>query len=234
MTVGMGIAIYERTRARLDETRERLRARELEVERARRLATDARLASLESRLHPHFLFNSIAAIAGHVREEPERAERLLVEFADLLRASLDSTGQHTVPLRDEITAVQAYLEIEQARLGERLRSKLDVPDELGAWPVPPFALHTLVQNSVKHVAAARPRGAEIRIAARREGERVELSVWDDGPGIDLAAVPPGHGLDSLRARLAALFGSRATLVAGRREGGGQVTMTLPDRASQSP
>jgi len=109
-----------------------------------------------------------------------------------------------------------------------------VPDELDAWPVPPFALHTLVQNSVKHVAAARPAGAEIRIAARREGERVELSVWDDGPGIDLAAVPPGHGLDSLRARLAALFGSRATLVAGQREGGGQVTMTLPDRASQSP
>ena len=232
--IGMAISIYERTRGRLDEARERLRAQELEAERAQRLAADARLASLESRLHPHFLFNAIAAISGEIREAPERAERLLGEFADLLRASLDSSGRHTVPLRDEVTVVQAYLEIEKARLGERLRVKVDVPDELDDWPVPPFGLHTLVQNSVKHVAAARPAGAEIRVAARREGERVGLSVWDDGPGIDLAAVPPGHGLDSLRARLAVLFGSRATLVAGRREGGGQVTMTLPDRASQSP
>src|SRR5438552_15437131 len=108
MTVGMGIVIYERTRARLDETRERLRARELEIERAHRLASDARLASLESRLHPHFLFNALAAIAGQVRESPERAERLLIEFADLLRASLDSTKRHTVPLGDEITVVQSY------------------------------------------------------------------------------------------------------------------------------
>src|SRR5437879_4000998 len=125
MTVGMGIAIYERTRARLDETRERLRARELEVERAQRLATDARLASLESRLHPHFLFNALAAIAGQVSEAPERAERLLVELADLLRASLDATKRHTVPLGDELTVVQSYLEIEHARLGERLRAKLE-------------------------------------------------------------------------------------------------------------
>jgi len=227
LSIGMGIAIYERARARLDDARERLRVRELEAERARRLATDARLASLESRLHPHFLFNSIAAIAGHVREEPERAERLLVEFADLLRASLDSTGQHTVPLRDEITAVQAYLEIEQARLGERLRSKLDVPDELGAWPVPPFALHTLVQNSVKHVAAARPRGGEIRIEARRVGDRLAVSVWDDGPGFDLAIVPPGHGLETLRARLGVLFGADAALETARDHGGARVTMSLP-------
>jgi len=234
LSIGIGISIYERTRARLDEARERLRAQELEAERAQRLAADARLASLESRLHPHFLFNAIAAISGEIREAPERAERLLGEFADLLRASLDSSGRHVGPLRDEITVVQAYLEIEKARLGERLRVKLDLPDELDAWPVPPFALHTLVQNSVKHVAAARPAGAEIRVAARRAGDRLEICVWDDGPGINLATVPSGHGLDSLRARLAVLFGSRARLDAGRREGGGQVTMTLPDRASQSP
>ncbi|PYM91811.1 MAG: hypothetical protein DME04_17850 [Candidatus Rokuibacteriota bacterium] len=235
LTIGMAISIHERTRARLDEARERLRARELEAERAQRLAADARLASLESRLHPHFLFNAIAAISGEIREAPERAERLLGEFADLLRASLDSTGRHTVPLRDEIAVVQAYLEIEKARLGERLRVKLDVPDELDAWPVPPFALHTLVQNSVKHVAAARPGGAEIRVWARQRGEGLELSVWDDGPGIDLAAAPPGHGLDTLRARLAVLFGPQATLAGRHQDGGGQVTMALPprDRVSSS-
>lgn len=231
MTVGMGIAVYESTRARLDETREQLRARELEIERAHRLAADARLASLESRLHPHFLFNALAAIAGQVREAPERAERLLIEFADLLRASLDATKRHTVPLGDEITVVQSYLEIEHARLGERLRAKLDVPDDLRAWAVPPLAVHTLVQNSVKHVAAMRPGGAEIRVEARRAGERLALSVWDDGPGFDLDEAPAGHGLETLRARLGVLFGPDAALEAVRDEGGARVTMSLPARVA---
>jgi len=227
MTVGMGIAVYESMRARLDEAREGLRVRELEVERAQRLATDARLASLESRLHPHFLFNALAAIAGQVREAPERAERLLVEFADLLRASLDATKRHTVPLGDEIAVVQSYLEIEHARLGERLRTKIDVPDELKTWPVPPLALHTLVQNSVKHVAAARPGSAEIRVEARRTGDRLAVRVWDDGSGFDLSEAPTGHGLETLRSRLAVLFGPAATLDATCDTEGARVTMSLP-------
>ena len=233
LSVGLALALYQRTRARLDRARETLRARELEIERARRLAADARLASLESRLHPHFLFNAIAAIAGQVREAPERAERLLVEFADLLRASLDSTGRHTVPLDEEVAIVRAYLEIEQARLGERLRVKLDVPEELGAWPVPPFALHTLVQNSVKHVAESRAEGAEVRVEARQVGERLALSVSDDGPGfdLDLATAPGGHGLETLGARLAALFGGAAALEVAREAGGGRVTFRLPPRTA---
>lgn len=231
LSIGVLITLYETTRARLDEAHESLRIRELEIERAQRLATDARLASLESRLHPHFLFNAIAAIAGQVRESPERAERLLVEFADLLRASLDSTNHPTVPLADEVAIVRAYLEIEQARLGERLHYKVNVPEELGGWPVPPLALHTLAQNSVKHVAAARMAGAEIRIEARRVGDRLALDVTDDGPGFDLRAAPPGHGLDTLRARLAVLFGADATLEAMRTDGGACVRMSLPSRVA---
>jgi sensor histidine kinase YesM len=229
LSAGLVIALYESTRNRLAEAGERLRARELDMERARRLTADARLASLESRLHPHFLFNAIAAIAGQVREAPEHAERLLVEFAGLLRASLDTTRRHTVPLEEELTILRAYLEIEQARLGERLAWKLEVPGELLEWPVPPFTLHTLVQNSVKHVAAARPKGAEIRVQAWRAGERLALSVWDDGPGLDLAAAPAGHGLETLRARLTVLYGGEAALEAAREAGGGSVTVVLPAR-----
>jgi sensor histidine kinase YesM len=231
MTVGMGIAVYESLRARLDEAREGLRARELELERAQRLASDARLASLESRLHPHFLFNALAAIAGQVREAPERAERLLGEFADLLRASLDATKRHTVPLGDEVTVVQSYLEIEHARLGERLRTKIDVPDELKAWPVPPLALHTLVQNSVKHVAAVRSGGAEVRVEARRTGGQLVVRVWDDGPGFELSDAPIGHGLETLRSRLTVLFGPGASLDATCDAEGARVTMSLPARVA---
>jgi two-component system, LytTR family, sensor histidine kinase AlgZ len=230
LSVGLVITLYETTRSRLAATRESLKTRELEMERAQRMTADARLASLESRLHPHFLFNAIAAIAAEVREAPDRAERLLIEFADLLRASLDSTQRHTVPLGDELAIVRSYLEIEQARLGERLRVKLDVPEELLYWPVPPFALHTLVQNSVKYVAAARPGGAEVRIEARPAGERMALSVWDDGPGFDLTAAAPGHGLETLRTRLGVLFGADAALTAAGEDGGASVTMTVPAHA----
>src|SRR5438552_6505770 len=177
LSIGMAISIYERTRARLDEARERLRAQELEAERAQRLAADARLASLESRLHPHFLFNAITAISGEIPEAPERAERLLGEFADLLRASLDSSGRHTVPLRDEVTVVQAYMEIEKARLGQRLRVKVDVPDELDAWPVPPFALHTLMQNNIKHITATRPTNTKIQITTQQTNNHLKIYIW---------------------------------------------------------
>ena len=228
LAVGGLMTLYETTRTRLDDARERLRLRELEAERAHRLATDARLASLESRLHPHFLFNAIAAIAAEVRESPERAERLLLEFAELLRASLDAANHPTVRLADELAIVRAYLAIEHARLGDRLRYEVDVPEECAGWPVPPLALHTLVQNSVKHVAAARVDGADIRIAAERRGDRLAVAVIDDGPGFDLRGAPLGHGLDTLRARLAVVFAGEGTL---ETEGDGCVTLVLPSRAA---
>jgi hypothetical protein len=230
LTLGIGglMTLYETTRSRLDDARERLRLRELETERAHRLATDARLASLESRLHPHFLFNAIAAIAAEVRESPERAERLLLEFAELLRASLDAANHPTVPLADELAIVRAYLAIEHARLGDRLRYEVDVAEEWAGWPVPPLALHTLVQNSVKHVAAARVDGADIRISAERRGDRLAVAVTDDGPGFDLRSAPPGHGLDTLRARLGVVFAGEAALDA---DGDGGVTLVLPSRSA---
>ena len=224
MTVGMGVAVYESMRHRLDAARESLRARELEIERAHRLASDARLASLESRLHPHFLFNALAAIAGQVRESPERAERLLIEFADLLRASLDATKRHTVPLGDEITVVQSYLEIEHARLGERLRAKLDVPEDLKAWPVPPLGRFTPSYRTASSTWPPRAggrrdprRGAPRRRSsgAQRVGRRLRSSRS--------ARRRPGTGSRRSVRVSACLFGPAASLEAARADGGARVT-----------
>jgi len=225
--VGASMFLYETTRVRLDAATLDLRAKELERARAEKLLVEARLASLESRLHPHFLFNTLTAIIALVSEDPARAERLLAQLAALLRASLNTSLRHTVPLGAELALVRSYLEIEQARLDARLRSTIDIPAELEAWQVPPFSVHTLVENSVTHVAAARREGAEIRLAGRRVGGRLVLSVFDDGPGVELARVPPGHGLDTLRARLAALYGEGARLEAGRGAVGARVVMWLP-------
>ncbi|MFQ6020322.1 MAG: sensor histidine kinase, partial [Dehalococcoidia bacterium] len=230
VTLGIGASmyLYERTRASLDATTLELRAKELERERLEKLAIEARLAALESRLHPHFLFNTLNAIHALIPEEPERADALLLRLAQLLRQSLATAERHTIPLGEELRIVSAYLEIEAARLGERLRYSIQIPEEaLREVPVPPLALHTLVENSVKHVAAERRDGAELRVEGSLRDDRLVLGVWDDGPGFSLEEIPAGHGLDNLKRRLAALYGASASLEVRRGEAGTRVALSLP-------
>jgi two-component system, LytTR family, sensor histidine kinase AlgZ len=226
MTLGVGMTLYEVQRARLATVTAELRARELDHERARKMALEARLASLESRLHPHFLFNTLNAISALIQDDPDHAERMVERLAALLRFSLDATERGLVPLADELKIVTDYLEIERTRLGERLAFVIDVPAEVARCEVPPLAVQTLVENSVKHAIAPRPGGGRIRVAAAAAGDTVRLSVWDDGPGFTAAAIQPGHGLDNLRSRLAARYGEAATLAVARADGGTLVTVTL--------
>jgi len=226
---GGGMTVYEVTRARLEATTAELRAKEIERERAEKLAAEARLASLESRLHPHFLFNTLNAISALIPDDPARAEQLVEQLAALLRFSLDAGERHTVTLGAELAIVRAYLGIEQARLGDRLRCAIDVAAGLDAFQVPPLALHTVVQNSVKHVAAARSEPTEIRVCADARDGQLRLAVWDAGASFSLDSVPAGHGLDTLRARLDVLYGGQGRLDVERVDGGKLVSISLPLR-----
>lgn len=190
---------------------DRLRRSEGEQQRALALAAEARLASLESRVRPHFLFNALNSAIALIPEDPRRAEDLLERLCALLRSSLDADAG-LVPLAEELRVVADYLEIERVRFGERLRYELDVPEELGAARVPAFAVQTLVENSVKYAVSPRQRGAHIRVHARRDGDGLAIEISDDGPGFSGPIWRPGHGLDGLRARLLALYGERARLV----------------------
>ena len=227
MTLGVGMSLYEAQRSRLDTVTLELRTRELEAERDRKLALQARLASLESRLQPHFLFNTLNAISSLIQDDPDHAERMVERLAALLRFSLDASERGLVPLADELKIVGDYLEIERARLGSRLTFTLDVDPEAAGREVPPLTIQTLVENSVKHAIAPRPAGGRIRVAASLAGERLVLSVWDDGPGFTAAAMRPGHGLESLQTRLAARFGAAAELTIAGHDGGTLVTVTVP-------
>jgi signal transduction histidine kinase len=227
MTLGVGMTLYEAQRVRLAAVTAELRARALEHERARKMALEARLASLESRLQPHFLFNTLNAISALIQEDPDHAERMVERLAALLRFSLDATGRGLVPLADELKIVTDYLEIERTRLGARLAYTVDAPPDVARSEVPPLAVQTLVENSVKHAVAPRPGGGRIRVAAERAGDTLRLTVWDDGPGFAAGATAAGHGLDNLRARLAARYGGAATLSVERREGGTLITIALP-------
>jgi two-component system, LytTR family, sensor histidine kinase AlgZ len=232
LTICTGFTLFESQRRRLAAVMLELRTRELERERDRKLALQAQLASLESRLQPHFLFNTLNAISALIQEDPDQAERTVERLAALLRFSLDAAERGLVPLAHELKIVTDYLEIEHTRLAERLAWSVDVPAEVAERDVPPLAVQTLVENSVKHAIAPRPTGGRVRVEGRLDGDRLLLTVWDDGPGFTDDAPPPGHGLDSLRRRLAARFGDAAALTVGRRDGGTVVTLSLPARTAR--
>lgn len=229
IVIGASVTVFEGLSCRLQEVRLELRTRQLEEERARKLASEARLSSLESRIHPHFLFNTLNSISALIREEPARAERTVERLAALLRYSLDTGRRPLVPLGQELRVVRDYLEIEQTRFGDRLRFVIDAPAELGDLDVPPMAVQTLVENSIKHAVAASRQGGEIRVSARIESGSLLLEVIDDGPGFDLRAIKEGHGLENLQERLAALFDGAGRLGFAHREGRMVVSVEVPQK-----
>ncbi len=221
------VTTYERYKAQLRVTEMQLKAKELERERALKLATEARLSSLESRIHPHFLFNTINSVSSLIHDEPLRAERMLNQMADLLRFSLDSGQRGLVALERELRVIEDYLEIEKARFGDRLQYEIQVPEALLDAAVPPLSLQTLVENSVKYAVSSRRRGAGIKVSAITEDGRLSLKVSDDGPGFPNAELPAGHGLNNLQERLVALFGPEGNLSVAGSESGAAATIEIP-------
>jgi LytS/YehU family sensor histidine kinase len=217
LTFGLSITSFETMRHKLQSATLELRTRQMDQERANKLLIEARLSSLESRLHPHFLFNTLNSIASLIPSDPRRAEDTVSKLASLLRFSLNANHSSVVPLAQELKIVRDYLEIESTRFGPRLRYQITVPESLSNLKVPPLALQTLVENSVKHVVAQRSEGATIQINGTTLQNRIQLEVIDDGPGFSLAEVSPEHGLGNLSARLQLLYEDRGHLEVSRAD-----------------
>ena len=167
---------------------------------------------------------------AHLKQRArERAERTVERLAALLRYSLDSNAQRVVTLRQELRIVSDYLEIEKTRFGDRLRYTLSVPAGLEDLEVPPMALQTLVENSVKHAVAASRKGGDILVSARLEDGQLTVEVYDNGPGFDASSLPPGHGLDNLQERLAVLYQEEGRLSVTRDGGRTRVAISLPQK-----
>ncbi len=227
LIAGVGAFLYHTMRYQIETTTLELRTRQLAEERARKLAAEARLSSLESRIHPHFLFNTLNSIASLTQEDPRKAEDTVGRLAALLRFSLDANQRSTVPLEQEIKVVRDYLEIEKTRLGERLRHSIEIPGELLSVHVPPLAIESLVENSVKYAVASRREGGEVRVRAQAANGVLTVEVADSGPGFSLEAAQAGHGIDNLMARLDVLYQGRARLDVARAGEFASVRLTLP-------
>jgi sensor histidine kinase YesM len=215
LVVGLGITSFETMRYKLQKVTLDARTREMERERAYKLLAEARLSSLESRIHPHFLFNTLNSIAALIPSDPQRAEDTVGKLASLLRFSLNANHAGLVPLSQELKIVHDYLEIERTRFGDRIRFEIAIPPSLDDVRVPPLAIQSLVENVVKHVVSRQPQGAAIHITGSRDSKGVQLAVIDDGPGFSLDAITPDHGLGNLIARMELLYGPAGQLEVAR-------------------
>jgi two-component system, LytTR family, sensor kinase len=210
-----------------------LEARQREAQQARLAAqlAEARLAALRMQLHPHFLFNSLNAIAVLVRDQKTRdASRMLELLGGLLRQVLQGEKRQEITLEEELRFVEQYLAIEQVRFSDRLQVQWSIDPEMRAALVPEFILQPLVENAVRHGVAKRSEAGTIEVAARRSEGDLVLSVRDDGPGYSPEDAEAGVGLANTRERLETLFGDAGRLELLRAESGGTLaTVRLPLR-----
>jgi len=224
---GLGACSYASVRERLRRSEAQLHEQALAAARTEQLVAEARLRSLEARLHPHFLFNTLNSISALIMIDPPRADRIVGRLSTLLRASLDTTERSLIPLGDELAMVEDYVDIERARFGHRLRCRVEAPAELRDAQVPPLSVQSLVENAVKHGIAPQRSGGDVIVSASAVNGRLTIEVSDTGGGFDLAAIRAGHGLDSLVRRLDALFSADARVDVSRRANRCVVQMVLP-------
>ncbi|MFE2286617.1 histidine kinase [Streptomyces sp. NPDC059443] len=209
-----------------------------ELDRSRTRLMEAEIKALRAQISPHFIFNSLAAIASFVRTDPERARDLLLEFADFTRYSFRRHGDFTT-LAEELRSIEQYLALAGARFGERLKLTLQVAPEVLPVALPFLCLQPLVENAVKHGLEDSTEECRITIAARDAGAEALITIEDNGVGMDPALLrrilagehsgsSSGIGLPNVDDRLRQVYGDDHGLVIETGVGAGmKITVRIP-------
>jgi len=218
---------------------QKFREREVRAAELEKLLAESRLQALQMQLNPHFLFNTLNAIASLMHRDVEAADRMLVRLSELLRMALESVQTQEVPLREELRFLSRYLEIERIRFGGRLEIEMNMPPDTLDLLVPNLVLQPLVENALRHGLQTRAGPGRLALAARRENGTLLLTVQDNGCGLPKdRPLREGIGLSNTRARLSQLYGAQHSLRLEPAPGGGVVVeLRLPVRhtpASQTP
>jgi two-component system LytT family sensor kinase len=207
---------------------------ELKLEEQKRLLLEARLDALQRQINPHFLFNTLNSIASLVRMKPELAREMIVKLANILRALLKDHDTY-VPLSEELSFTDDYLDIEVVRFGaDKLRVEKEIDPRTLSVLVPSILLQPLIENSIKHGLEPRLNGGTVTLRSRLEGDRVLIEVADDGVGIGnrpasaLRRTGAGIGMKNVQERLDVLYGSKARFSIVSNPGRGTlVSIELP-------
>ncbi|MFJ5697729.1 sensor histidine kinase [Arthrobacter sp. NPDC093139] len=207
-----------------------------ELDASRTLLMEAEVRALRAQISPHFIYNSLNAIASFINTDPARARELVVEFADFTRYSFRRHGDFTT-LAEELRCIDRYLLLERARFGERVQVSLRIAPEVLSTVIPFLSLQPLVENAVRHGLEAKEGPGHITITANDSGAFAEVTIEDDGVGMDpaqLQSMLAGHtdgehvGLRNVDARLRQVYGDDHGLVIETAPGEGTlITMRVP-------
>lgn len=224
------MAALERFCERIAREVDRARSREMES-----LMMQAELRALQAQIHPHFLFNALNALYGSIPRHVADARRLVLSLSEVFRYFL-TTSKTTVKLEEELTIIEAYIEIEKARLGSRLTASIDVPEELRQWPIPVLCVEPLVENAIKHGVASKPGPGEMHLSARIVDGQLWIEVRDSGIGPQPEPSQSSNlvGLENVRRRLFLHYGAAASLEMFVEDGSTVARLVLPAERQNQP
>ena len=196
--------------------------------------TQARLTELQSRIRPHFLFNTLNSAIALVRAEPAKAEALLEDLSDLFRYAL-AEPHLTTTLAQEIELAQRYLSIEQVRFGERLQMQWQLDESVHDALLPPLLLQPLVENAIRHGVEPNARGGKLQVRTERRGNAAQIQIINTLPPASAEHQSTGHGmaLDNVKARLSLLHDLQGSFSAKVRDGLYVVRLSVPLQQSES-
>jgi sensor histidine kinase YesM len=209
--------IFFGTRARMVQAEADLAQATAKQAQQEKLLAETELKLLQAQIEPHFLFNTLSNIAGLIHENPDTAEKTLLNLTTLLRGSLNRTRQQTTTLAQELEIAQAYLEIQSTRMQGRLQYTFNAPANLDNIPLPPLLVQPLIENAIKHGIEPSEAGGDITVSVVQQSDKVIISIADTGLGIEQdqssrrSSAGTGTGLKNVRERLHALYGDKAQL-----------------------
>ena len=199
----------------------------IETQELEKKLVQANLENLRLQLQPHFLFNTLNAISTVMYEDVQKADRMIAQLSDFMRAVLDSGGVHEVRLDEELSIERMYVDIMKTRLEYNLSLQVNVAQEARNAVVPFMILQPLLENSIRHGMGGDRTAIDLGIDVRRVNGSTEIRVSDDGSGFNPGATP-GIGLSNVRSRLEHMYGDKGTFtIAPRAEGGTLATVRIP-------
>jgi signal transduction histidine kinase len=216
--------------AHIAETQRRFALQQAETARLNEQLSTAQLNALRRQIEPHFLFNTLNAISGLIREERnDAAVNMIAELSDFLRRVVNGQTRQQVPLAEELEFTRKYLDIQKVRFAERLDFTVDVPTELLGARVPSLILQPMVENAVKHGISKRVQGGAIGIAAARTNGTLTLRISNDGPSLPTGweQTASGIGVQNVRTRLQALYGDAFELELRNHRTGVEALVSIP-------
>lgn len=187
------------------ENKEQLKVKELELAKINELKKSAELEALQSKVNPHFLYNSLSVISALIKESPSRAEKMTAALSRLFRYNINRENEPIATVNDELETIKTYLEIEQFRFENKLKVTYNVDPESLDFRIPRFLLQPLVENSIKHGITKEVSPGEIELNISSSDGYLQIRLYDSGPPFELTNTQNGYGIKGSLDKLELLF-----------------------------